>query len=315
MYTRSNNYAHTHGTRKLPIFVSTKHNTTTMKKHSILLLLLGAILSNSAQGQSFVNTSNKWYVAECHYSFTGQTSCETNEFYFGDLITIDTNDYRQLVTNAQWTSFDSGSGYYREWEGKVFKKENLFSNEILIYDFNLQEGDVFDFGFGPSNNLEVITVDSLILNTGERRKRLGLRKNDNPLEPVYWIEGVGSTHSPMDTRYMFISDAWISLNCYYVDSLVLYQLGDCILSSNTTTLSENRLSISPNPASQFIQITGLTGKEQQYECVAPDGRTLRTYSPQADGQISLEGLPIGLFFLKITLENGTISTLPIVKVE
>jgi hypothetical protein len=83
------------------------------------------------------------------------------------------------------------------------------TEEFAIYDFNLEVGDLFLID--DSNNsieLEVLSIDSVTLISGERRKRLEMAFAISPHSTTYWIEGVGSASSPMNPIYTFFLDTW-----------------------------------------------------------------------------------------------------------
>ena len=60
--------------------------------------------------------------------------------------------------------------YYREENGLVYMKQNENQEEQLIYNFNLIVGEQFQIE--NSFLIEVISIDSITLNSGEKRKRI-----------------------------------------------------------------------------------------------------------------------------------------------
>ena len=104
-------------------------------------------------------------------------------------------------------------------------KSKIQKLKLAIYDFNLEVGDLFLID--DSNNsieLEVLSIDSVTLISGERRKRLEMAFAISPPRTTYWIEGVGGASSPMNPIYTFFLDTWVELNCFHQDEMVEWQL-------------------------------------------------------------------------------------------
>jgi hypothetical protein len=285
-----------------------------MKKTTTLLFFLVIIAHFSTQAQSFVNPANKWWVDNCCVSFgTGQTSCHAYEYYFGDSVWIDNVAYRELITNNQFGSFQPGK-YYREEEGKVFMKMNELDPENLIYDFNLEAGDTLELNFsGFLISLEVLSVDSVTLVSGEKRKRLLL---NSVLDPIIWIEGVGSLLGTMNTQYILSLDCWNSLNCYQFNGSSQYPSAECPFSSvlDANAMS-NRVSVYPNPAQDqvFIQTKG-NWTITTIEMTNIWGQIQRVFEPAASGEVPLDGLQSGVYLLKIKFQNGESGVTKVVKI-
>jgi hypothetical protein len=81
---------------------------------------------------------------------------------------------------------------------------------------------------------------------------------------------------------------------------------DALLSANDNITAKSSLKISPNPASSYIVISGLTedGGEISYSLTNITGQKLRQGSVERGNReytIHLEGIDSGLYFL--TMEN------------
>jgi hypothetical protein len=182
-----------------------------MPRKYYLLLFVVAIVSNPLRtlGQAFVSPSNEWFIDDCSFSFSQWTTdCDTKSYWFEDTVIIGSTVYYELQTNDPEPVFEVGA-YYREEGGVVFMKMDDNTEEFAIYDFNLEVGDLFFID--DSNNsieLEVLSIDSVTLISGERRKRLEMAFAISPHSTTYWIEGVGSASSPMNPIYTFFLDTW-----------------------------------------------------------------------------------------------------------
>lgn len=286
-------------------------------KAKILLLTIGLITYSTAKCQLFVNTSNEWYLTDCCYIFNqGETDCVTYDYYFGDIVNIDGLDYRQLITtNGPYSTIPFGE-YYREIDGKVFMKLSENEEEFLIYDFNIEVGDQLEIGepYIPML-LEVISIDSVTLNSGEKRKRIEIGRASNLNYNTYWIEGIGSELATMNTRYMFLLDCWNDLNCYHKDGSIEYKRGDCQLTNTTEShATGGGFTINPNPGRDDITITPVGGgKIVHAELTDLNGRTPIQINESDIRTIDVSGLEAGIYLVNVVFQNGKIGVSKFVK--
>lgn len=296
-----------------------------MAGHSILVMknilrtsiffLFTSISTYSLYGQVFVNPSNEWFADDCCYSL-GQTNCYTYKYWFGDTVIINSVAYLRLNSNNPQPLFEVGE-YYREENGIVFMKKNINEAEVKIYNFNLNVGEEFEIG-NPDNNfsIKVLSIDSITLNSGEKRKRLNIASSLDTNIQTFWIEGIGSGLSPMNTLYMFTLDCWNNFNCFHRDGFVEYQTGDCDLSaSKDLKISEPSFILSPNPATNqvrfisayaqrlnriFISVTDMNGH------TIWQSPTNRNNAEYIDWQTN--DTPAGVYFYVIQDNNGLIQS-------
>ena len=278
-----------------------------MKKTAFLFTIFGLSIHYSAICQLFVNASNEWYIDECCHS-QGEINCTTYKFSFGDIVIIDNLEYRQLITNFPDSGFSNGE-FYRESDGRVFMKRSQNDDDVLIYDFNLELGQQLEIGSDNSAFLiKVISIDSVTLNSGEHRKRIELGLASNLAVKTYWIEGIGSELSTMNTEYMFTSDCWNELNCYHKDNLIEYQLGDCELTNTKESyLLDYGFSIFPNPAdNQIILKPDENRKIVFVELLDLNGKTLIKMENAEIHNVKVSELQKGMYLVKVGFKNGYI---------
>jgi hypothetical protein len=131
-----------------------------------------------------------------------------------------------LVNGMKWKIFGKGLAklFVRTEDAKVFvlyPDDWPYGNsedkgvEILVYDFSLETGDVFDL-WGTKST--VTSVDSVELNDGRKHKRI--RFNDYS----GWIEGVGSEfYYPFERLFPQETMASMpTLMCCHVNDVLLY---------------------------------------------------------------------------------------------
>lgn len=215
-----------------------------MKKTSILLVFI--VFSGIAFGQTLIDTTKIWNVVKC----INLGPCWTESYKFEGDTLMNGTLYRKL-----WASTDSASGlwYYKgafreDISGKVFT--NMESEDILIYNFELEPGDDFTFQwYGLNINMHVDQVDSITLLNGETRKRI--RFDDIFSEE--WIEGVGSMFGLPFVAYPHYSfDMDHELNCFYDNGDLTYQNSNYGMCWYTTVgieenQTERKWTFAPNP--------------------------------------------------------------------
>lgn len=270
----------------------------------VVLLLIFSI--NLSMAQSFVDLKSKWYVDDCCVDFSsGELLCWTSEFQFTDTIIFDGITYHVMETNNPAAA--GASTFYREENGKVYLKLKPNEEEFLIYDYSLLIGEKVSIGTsGFDYNLEVIGIDSITLNSGEKRKRLELAVVDDPLLTTHWVEGLGSRFGTMDTRYTFILDCWLELNCYFYENEVEYSLKDCMLSTDTkeTKKEEPSIVLFPNPVQAVLNIANLEVQAVKELTILNANGVQHGIGEIERPQVILGNLPSGLYFLQIDFKDG-----------
>jgi hypothetical protein len=266
-------------------------------------------------GQVFVSPSNEWFADDCCFSL-GQTNCYTYKYWFGDTVIINSVTYLQLNSNNPQSLFEVGE-YYREENGIVFVKKNITDTEMKIYNFNLNAGEEFEIGNASQNfAIKVLSIDSITLNSGEKRKRLNIASSLDTNINTFWIEGIGSGLSPMNTLYMFALDCWNDFNCFHEDGFVEFQTGDCDLSaSKDLEPSEPSFILSPNPSTnqvRFIRADAQPLNRIFISVTDMNGRTVWQSPTTANNADYIEwqtnDTPTSVYFYTIRDANGLIQS-------
>lgn len=168
-----------------------------------LLLMLGLQLPSQTT-YDYLSRPGLTLAAE-HYNWVDGTQNNTYRFV-GDTLLCGEN-----LLIYQHVYAPSARFFLRVEEGKVWRKSNSLApcdNELLIYDFDLEVGEVADTYY--HNGYQVIEIGTLTLLNGEERKQLFLMDNTNG-EPAVWVDGIG------DLRYglfpMLDFEGYTSLIC------------------------------------------------------------------------------------------------------
>jgi len=280
-----------------------------------IFTLFSSISTCALFGQVFVSQSNEWLTDDCCYSL-GQTNCYTYKYWFGETVIIDSMPYLRLNSNNPQPLFDVGE-YYREENGIVFMKNLIDQAEMKIYNFNLNVGEEFEIRNSDFNFLvKVLSIDSITLNSGEKRKRLKMASSVNTDINTFWIEGIGSISSPMNPSYMFTLDCWNNLNCFREDAAVEYQIGNCQLSA-LEIIEQLKPSIIcfPNPAKDQVRFARMDAQPlTRIFIIVTDtnGRTIwqspATINNAGHIEWQTDNTPSGVYFYTIQGTNGLIQT-------
>ncbi|MEY3239976.1 MAG: hypothetical protein RIR11_1414 [Bacteroidota bacterium] len=294
--------------------------TILIMKNILRIMLFTLFLSISPYslfGQVFVSPSNEWLTDDCRYSL-GQINCDTYKYWFNDTVIIDSVAYLRLNSNNLYPLFAVGE-YYREENGIVFMKKNITEREVKIYNFNLNIGEEFEIenpDFNILTKIKVTSIDSITLNSGEKRKRLNIIFPPSTFINTFWIEGIGAESSPMNPAYMFTLDSWVNLNCFHENNTVEFQIGDCQLSSvkNTEQLGRSITSY-PNPAKEIVRFARVDAQPLSGTRIVvtdTNGRTLWQSPASTNNTDHIEwqtgNTPSGVCFYTILDADGLIQT-------
>jgi hypothetical protein len=285
-------------------------------------MILVTISFAPLSAQKWVNLNNRWTTSVCcSGGGFGQGSFYTASF-FKDSVFMKDHYYYQL-----YTSIDSllqivnpTNEYYREEKGIVYYLDKYGSPEVIIYNFNLTKGDSITYYTGSNGRIiKVISVDTIELLNGEKRKRWSLLDKGSknlPSNIRHWVEGIGAiefvTFYP---RLLFFFDVFGGVICYFFKEQYLFGVykGDC----------PNRLGPRQGPVStrdiatltsfRLLQNTGdgnirfHLDAPGRYRCQVFDAMGKQLQSPpvsQGVNNVSLTDSPKGIYILHIyDLEN------------
>jgi hypothetical protein len=262
----------------------------------LLVLIIITITSKVCVAQDFdyLEYNPVWHVRSiCSYGYPCVVTSNYNYYLNGDT-TINDLDYKILVqaglSEFSWFANPpvgagcSGSdvieniplGFLRTEDKKMFFLPSVESQEVLLYDFNLEIGSTLPVSYVNLQEDVYVTSIDIISTPFGNLKRFGLSNSWSD----YLIEGIGHSKG-------FLEPLSISLECGY--ELMCYSMDDesyfpesglsCMLVSG---LAENSaksdlLNIYPNPTYQATNI--LTGHSMV-------NGSVRIYNTQ--GQIALE---------------------------
>ncbi len=280
-----------------------------MKTLFALIICLLSLYDTLWSQVPFLDSTYVWSV-KWYYGFAGYNS--TSRFTFSSVPTIinGLTYYEQLESAEEYgNNWGHTNMYYRtDDSSRVYI--NSYANEYLAYDYSLDVNDsvAIEPGFVY---LVVDFIDSIILENGERRKRLALRCSfdDDPLHGwgyTYWIEGLGGDRGVNDSYLEFCAidaDAMYTLCISRNDSLLYKnpEFDSCwYLAVATIPVKEDPVVIFPNPTKDIIQLTGVPDQI----LVTIWNETGDLISRQSGTTIDLKNEPAGIYFISVSLPGN-----------
>lgn len=192
----------------------------------IICFFLNVAFSFSQNQYNVVSSSHKWNILS---EGTGFDITQIIRFSEQDTI-IGSFSYKKVLASfdpdeTDWVFMDA---IIREdtVTREVFMR-NSVDDEQRIYDFSLIVGDTIDIRnvlSGPSFQLEVIEIDSLLIDY-EFRKRFYLESVGWPYYDV-WVEGIGSLLHGVIYCGFYNTSPWFKLLCFKENNNVYYMNPD-----------------------------------------------------------------------------------------
>ena len=222
--------------------------------------------------------------------------------------------------------------YIRESEdrSKLYFRTSESNNEMLIMDLNLEVGDTVDTETWKWDGINYtdskIIVDSVYYYDGRKHIRTNCYISFSYdyrftyYDTLQFVEGVGPTFGIMYVPCLMLPrHEWfmLSLTCYYRNNILEYDrvsnshpYYDCNIfwSIGINEVDDINVALFPNPTKDKFHITDLMNEEYTIQIISPIGaviKTIKTLGPEIE--IDLNGLPNGVYNIKISNSNGTIT--------
>ncbi|MBQ9558736.1 MAG: hypothetical protein IJV08_01965 [Bacteroidaceae bacterium] len=192
------------------------------------LTALGCWAQASDEYVPFVSKLKTWHVLGfCVGPYTSDKF-----YYFGNKdVAIGEHTYLNLyekdLSNWDEEYWDEGQddeeaislGLFREEDRRVYLYDEETGYEHCVYDFNLQEGDVFDIGWGNEADRCVVTAIGEEVIANQHLRTITFSSVDTEQggkgghEEHTWVEGIGDTSRP---DYGWIGNYRVSSWSYHV---------------------------------------------------------------------------------------------------
>ncbi|MFA6199370.1 MAG: T9SS type A sorting domain-containing protein [Bacteroidales bacterium] len=277
-----------------------------MKKLITILVIM--LIGTSAYSQYLVdglkwNNSQgvSWYGWSVYTNFTYKVD--------GDTI-INNNTYKIIKSNSPDLNSNWEAAFYlREDNQRWVLKDTNINDEILLYDFSLNVGDIFyqyDF-YKSSYSLprNITAVDTITLENGEFRKKITIENDWDE-----WIDGIGSIKYILDMPIANIMDGPIFLCASNENDLLYVANEDLNCYDDRLGLNdieyEAQTTIYPNPASNSLNVIS-QDKINSIEIYNPLGQ--KVYQTKVNNKtknIDISLFPKGIYIIGVNTDKGYI---------
>lgn len=201
---------------------------------------------------------------------------------------------------------------------KVYVMED--GNTRLLYDFTLKKGDKFEF---KEDKFEVIAVGKIPTREGDATQ-ITLKCVNKLADFLVWIEGVGSTVSPLYYKHYGKSSLDVKVKCFFRRSELIYSLSDEVCPTPTqTSFAESALlgiQVFPTPTINDLTIHVKNSENQAFEMelLSISGVSLNKKQILSQGEDfslnwDMQSLESGMYLLHIRSSNGSMITKKIIK--
>ena len=263
--------------------------------------------------------AQEWYI---YGVYTWSAPHPVGDFYEhhlqGEAVTIGGLEYNTIYVDSEVNGYyldgafrnDGEQVYYCKWNGASY------DDEVLLYDYDLEEGDFFlDDSDHP---MQVTEVTTIIDNNGVSRKKISFSFTGLTDVTEFWIEGVGSNRGFMHVGMWEASHdsngEMYHLLCYHVNDNVVYvnpEYNTCDIDEIEENTIDN-VSIYPNPANEVIKILNDNNLNiTSIEIIDLTGRTVM--STENCEEINISELSEGQYFVKISGETSIVKKLFVTK--
>ena len=171
----------------------------------------------------------------------------------------------------------------------------LDSVPVLLYDFNLEVGDLYTLPMQPTVQVEVIAKDSVQLMDDSYRDHWVFAPNQAFLQE--WIESIGDPVYVLSSVNPFW-EVGIWLECYGVNNMALY--GSCLFLGEgpAVTASVEEFRATPHSVAGRFQLQGPVASMQMATVHDMNGRVVWDHRGPVE-TIDLTGQGPGLYVLSI----------------
>ncbi len=197
------------------------------------------------------------------------------------------------------------------------------TDEILIYDFDLEVGDTFVATWGwqiwGTETLEVWSTDTIITTDGVARKRISLQ---NDSSSGTWVEGIGSENWIfVYPGYTVWLDAGYFASCHFQEEAPIWsafsnvELCDLDVLTSTSEINSS-FDFYPNPVSNILNINSSEINIEKLKIIDLSGNTVYQEKIQSQNYHLEVGsiLEPGVYLLQAYGSDGSTITKKFIKI-
>jgi len=301
-----------------------------MKKTDFLLIsiiLLFGIFTAKAQDEPYhplVQEGKVWSVLSAEETYNPNSpiltySYQTFSMLFSGDTTINDVLYKKMYASTKkspvFPKDYSLQNFMREDEDKKvwYLRSDAWGVEWeeLLYDFSFEIGDTVCYG-GSNSFIIVEDISDEIMHNGEVRKVFHFSRNGAFIMEDYWIEGIGSNYGLLIPFGSGIAGGFYKLLCFRENGNLMFyneEYQTCYKNSVGVNTYNNQVDIYPNPATNFINITGdRVSTVKMYNNI---GQLILTQ--HNTNTINVSALQNGIYLLTIESSTGNMIQKKIIK--
>jgi hypothetical protein len=286
-----------------------------------VIVVLFTILTGMTYSQDYyplVVEDNTWNVMAAGLLPYFDTVYSTVTYKLSGDTLINSLTYKKMYSSWEeipmnWNLY----GFIREDTNRqVWLKTEFTTQEFLMYDFSIVEGDSVLVGQQDPVYLHVDSITSVTIN-GIDRQKFWLSCTENPYYFETWIEGVGSDKGIVWSGSALMVGGWYELLCLSNNDELIYMNPDydfCYI--NTVNIDEKiieSIQVYPNPVTNNLKINNINNIDMvSVSIIDFTGHRVKEFEPNCS-DIDVSTLKPGIYFLKMTYKNGEILKKVIVK--
>ncbi len=242
----------------------------------------------------------------------------------GDTIINGLTYHKLIIPKLDQSCYNTHSVYYNQYQGAIRqdiaqKKVFLwrgFSQEELLYDFNLKVGDTLRgvLEASPTNcKNKVLKIDSVIVGTGYRKMWVcGMGNIGSNYNKFSIIEGIGSTYGLILAYLINCVGHFDDYNlvCYNENGNVLYPASSGSSCQLITSINESSIEKEiipyPNPVEDILTIQIPSGISEAYVRIYDLMGKIIVFQKINAGilTLSIDHLQKGLYFAEVAINNN-----------
>jgi hypothetical protein len=230
-----------------------------MKKAATLLLLILITFSlKSQEYYSLLEINKSWNVLSVQYipgdPYYDTTYSTISYKLMGDTLINSLSYFKLYKSEEEFPENWTIDAFLREDDQKkIWMLKEINEEEYLLYDFDIQQGDVIEVGYYDPVSL---TVDSITVVEVGGTDRLKYWFSYDDYYKETWITGIGSSKGIIFSGSTFIVGGWYWLLCASQQEEVYYSnpnYESCYLVTSIESLTNPSLLTYPNPAENIIR--------------------------------------------------------------
>lgn len=218
---------------------------------------------------------------------------------------LDDRNYHELLRSFEpdENEWEGTNVFFAQEGNKIYHYNDSRDTSIVVYDYSLEEGDVFN-DFYSGNIMSVEKVDSFELLSGQKVKQIAFED----CVDLKWIEGWGSRgFGLMHFDYNCTWDLWYLMTCGVEDGITqISNLDSCWffgIGTGLPSINENANYIYPNPATDQIIINSGSKTFSSFKIYNVNG--ILVAQGEYKEVIDISHLPKGMMLLQLDNDVGT----------